>query len=113
MLQVPHPGWTYGGYCQGWGDGANPCSGPFCLSRLSWLNWQIPLMRQVNMQEAAAGQAFVICKAGKPMVRVTPLDDVANQPQPRRLGLLRGHCQVPDDFDQLASSEIADLFEGR
>ena len=82
------------------------------------------MMRQVNMheakthlsrlvEEAAAGQAFVICKAGKPMVRVTPLDDAANQPQPRRLGLLRGHCQVPDDFDQLASAEIADLFEGR
>ena len=41
-------------------------------------------MKQVNMheakthlsrlvEEAAAGQAFVICKAGKPMVRVTPL----------------------------------------
>ncbi len=81
-------------------------------------------MRQVNMheakthlsrlvEEAAAGHAFVICKAGKPMVRVTPLDDAANQPQPRRLGLLRGHCQVPDDFDQLAAAEIADQFEGR
>jgi len=79
-------------------------------------------MRQVNMheakthlsrlvEEAAAGEAFVICKAGKPMVRVTPLDDPAHQP--RRLGLLRGHCQVPDDFDQLAVAEITDLFEGR
>ena len=83
-----------------------------------------PLMRQVNMheakthlsrlvEEAAAGQGFVICKAGKPMVRVTPLDDPAHQPQSRRLGLLRGHCQVPDDFDQLGADEIADLFEGR
>ena len=65
------------------------------------------------VEEAAAGQAFVICKAGKPMVRVTPLDDASSQPQPRRLGLLRGHCQVPDDFDQLGAAEIADLFEGR
>jgi len=83
-----------------------------------------PRMRQVNMheakthlsrlvEEAAAGQAFVICKAGKPMVRVTPLDDAGSQPQPRRLGLLRGHCQVPDDFDQLGAADIADLFEGR
>jgi len=47
------------------------------------------------------------------MVRVTPLDDPAHQPQPRRLGLLRGHCQVPEDFDQLGAAEIADLFEGR
>jgi hypothetical protein len=36
-----------------------------------------------------------------------------HEPQPRRLGLLRGHCQVPDDFDQLGAPEIADLFEGR
>jgi len=46
-------------------------------------------------------------------VRVTSLDDASSQPQPRRLGLLRGHCQVPDDFDQLGAAEIADLFEGR
>jgi prevent-host-death family protein len=81
-------------------------------------------MRQVNMheakthlsrlvEEAAAGEPFVICKAGRPMVRVTRLDDgeAATAPR-RRLGLLAGHCQVPDDFDQLAAAEIADWFEG-
>jgi hypothetical protein len=47
------------------------------------------------------------------MVRVTTLDDPAHQPQSRRLGLLRGQCQVPDDFDKLGAAEIADLFEGR
>ena len=47
------------------------------------------------------------------MVRVTPLEPPAGQSQPRRLGLLRGHCQVPDDFDQFGSADIADLFEGR
>jgi prevent-host-death family protein len=81
-------------------------------------------MRQVNMheakthlsrlvEEAAAGSSFVICKAGKPMVRVIPLDDANTAAPPRRrLGLLAGQCQVPDDFDQLGASEIADLFEG-
>ena len=81
-------------------------------------------MRQVNMQEpqthlsrlveeAAAGEPFVICKAGRPMVRVTPLNETgAAAPPLRRLGLLAGQCQVPDDFDQLAAAEIADLFEG-
>ena len=81
-------------------------------------------MKQVNMheakthlsrlvEEAAAGQAFVICKAGKPMVRVTPLaqsgDPAAVLP---RLGLLRGQVSVPDDFDRIGQEEIADLFEG-
>ncbi|MCT0224007.1 type II toxin-antitoxin system Phd/YefM family antitoxin [Synechococcus sp. CS-1328] len=81
-------------------------------------------MRQVNMheakthlsrlvEEAAAGESFVICKAGRPMVRVTPLDEGTAAPaQPRRLGLLRGQCTVPDDFDQMAAGELADLFEG-
>ncbi|MCT0229194.1 type II toxin-antitoxin system prevent-host-death family antitoxin [Synechococcus sp. CS-1331] len=81
-------------------------------------------MRQVNMheakthlsrlvEEAAAGESFVICKAGRPMVRVTPLSEAGTAAAPlRRLGLLVGQCQVPDDFDQLAAAEIADLFEG-
>ena len=65
------------------------------------------------VEEAAAGQAFVICKAGKPMVRVTPLaqsDEAA--PVRSRLGMLRGQFSVPDDFDQLGQEEIAALFEG-
>jgi prevent-host-death family protein len=65
-------------------------------------------------EAAAAGASFVICNAGRPMVRVTPLHDQDSAAAPRRrLGLLAGECQVPDDFDQLAAAEIADLFEGR
>ncbi len=82
-------------------------------------------MRQVNIQEAkthlsrlveeaAAGAPFVICKAGRPMVCVTPLEAGDSPAAPlRRLGLLAGQCQVPDDFDRMAASEIADLFDGR
>jgi prevent-host-death family protein len=81
-------------------------------------------MRQVNMHEAkthlsrlvdeaAAGDGFVICKAGKPMVRVTPLTGAqASHPEKRRLGLLLGECSVPDDFDRIDADAIADLFEG-
>lgn len=81
-------------------------------------------MRQVNMheakthlsrlvEEAAAGEPFVICKAGRPLVRVTSLEGAdGSSPPPRRLGLLAGQCQVPDDFDQLGADAIADLFEG-
>jgi prevent-host-death family protein len=82
------------------------------------------VMRQVNMheakthlsrlvEEAAAGQGFVICKAGRPMVRVSPLSELIAAPSPlRRLGLLQGHCSVPDDFDRLGSGDLAELFEG-
>jgi prevent-host-death family protein len=65
------------------------------------------------VDEAAAGKNFVICKAGKPMVQVTPLEPSHSAPTPkRRLGLLRGQCFVPDDFDQIGINELADLFEG-
>ena len=82
------------------------------------------VVRSVNMheakthlsrlvEEAAAGQSFVICKAGRPMVRVTPIDSGDDSAlSKRRLGLLVGQCEVPDDFDQLAAAEIADWFEG-
>ena len=80
-------------------------------------------MRRVNMheakthlsrlvEEAAAGQPFLICKAGRPMVRVTPLEAGESAAVPRRrLGLLAGRCEVPDDFDRMAAAEIAALFE--
>jgi prevent-host-death family protein len=63
------------------------------------------------VDEAASGQPFVICKAGQPLVQVTRLDASQAPPQ-RRLGLLKGHCSVPDDFDQIAAVSLADLFEG-
>lgn len=81
-------------------------------------------MKQVNMHEAkthlsrlvdeaAAGQSFVICKAGKPMVRVTPLAQSGDlAPVSSRLGLLRGACSVPNDFDHMGQEAIANLFEG-
>ena len=66
------------------------------------------------VEAAAAGEGFVICKAGRPMVRVIALADAGNaEPERRRrLGLLQGQCEVPDDFDRMAAGTIADLFEG-
>lgn len=70
------------------------------------------LVRQANMHEAKTHLSRLV-KAGRPMVRVTRLYDGEAVTAPRRrLGLLAGHCQVPDDFDQLAAAEIADWFEG-
>jgi prevent-host-death family protein len=63
------------------------------------------------VEQAANGEPFVIAKAGKPMVKVTPLDTpVAGQV--RRLGFMAGQIAVPDDFDQMGSVEIARLFAG-
>ena len=69
-------------------------------------------MESVNIHEAKTrlsqliaraqqGESFIIAKAGKPMVRVTPIDSPApEQQQQKRLGFLAGEFRVPDDFDQ-------------
>jgi prevent-host-death family protein len=61
------------------------------------------------VDEAAKGEPFVIAKAGKPLVKVMPLDAPVI---PRRLGFLAGQFTVPDDFDRMGEAEIAALFEG-
>ncbi len=76
-------------------------------------------METVNMHEAkthlsrlvakaAKGEPFIIAKAGKPMVKVVPLEEKAKS----RLGFLQGQFQVPDDFDTMMSKEIEEMFYG-
>ena len=76
-------------------------------------------MKTVNMHEAkthlsrlveaaAAGESFVIARAGKPLVKVMRLAD----DPPRRLGFMQGQFTVPDDFDRMAATDIQSLFEG-
>ena len=63
------------------------------------------------VEKAARGEGFVIAKAGKPMVKVVPLD--APEPAQRsRLGFLNGAVQVPDDFDRMGHEAIEALFGG-
>ena len=63
------------------------------------------------IEKAARGEAFVIAKAGKPLVKVTALDTPAPG-QTRRLGFLAGHISVPADFDQMGSADIEQQFAG-
>jgi prevent-host-death family protein len=60
------------------------------------------------VDRAVQGEAFVIAKAGTPLVKVTALD-VPREPQ--RLGFLAGEIDVPEDFDNMGETEIAALFE--
>jgi antitoxin (DNA-binding transcriptional repressor) of toxin-antitoxin stability system len=61
------------------------------------------------VEEAAKGTPFLIAKAGKPMVKVSALD--AQSPATGcRLGFLAGQISVPDDFDQMGTSDIESLF---
>jgi prevent-host-death family protein len=63
------------------------------------------------IERAAQGEPFIIAKAGRPMVKVVPLET----PRPgevRRLGFLAGQIEVPDDFDRMGAEEIQRLFGG-
>ena len=77
-------------------------------------------MKSVNMHEAktrlsqlveqaAKGEPFIIAKAGKPVARVTAVDS----PEPgrqKRLGFLAGQFSIPEDFDRMGETEIAEMF---
>ena len=59
------------------------------------------------VDQAVNGEAFVIAKAGKPLVKVAALNAPAI---PQRLGFLAGEIAVPDDFNRMGEAEIAALF---
>lgn len=64
------------------------------------------------VEKAARGESFIIAKAGKPLVKVTPLDTPTGG-QVRRLGFLAGRFSIPDDFDRMGSAEIEQMFDGQ
>lgn len=64
------------------------------------------------VEQAANGEAFIIAKAGKPMVKVIPLEP-AEAGTASRVGFMAGEFSVPEDFDQMGSGEIEDIFTRR
>jgi prevent-host-death family protein len=63
--------------------------------------------RSKLVDRAAKGEPFIIAKAGKPLVKVVPIDAPK---RPQRLGLLKGQFKVPDDFNTMGQDEIAEMF---
>ena len=75
-------------------------------------------MEQINIHEAktqlsslvakaAKGEAFIIAKAGKPMVKVIPYTEPAKT---SRAGFLKDQITVPKDFDRMCEHEIEEIF---
>lgn len=62
------------------------------------------------IERAAAGEPFVIAKAGRPIVKVVAIDAPLPSAQ-RRLGFLSGQGGVPDDFDSMGDAAIERLFQ--
>ena len=79
-------------------------------------------MRSVNIHEAkthlsrlveqaAAGEPFIIAKSGKPIAKVTAIDAPARAEQ-HRIGFLQGEINAPEDFDDIGRAEIEQMFSG-
>lgn len=79
-------------------------------------------MRTVNIHEtkthlsrlidaAMQGESFIIAKAGRPVVRVSPIS-APDEQHKRRLGFLVGTIRGPADFDRMGREEIVSLFRG-
>ena len=61
------------------------------------------------VEKAAVGEAFIIAKAGKPMVKVIPC--LPQNTTQKRIGFLKGQITVPKDFNKMGQNEIIDTFE--
>lgn len=80
-------------------------------------------MTQVNIHEAkthlsrlveraAKGEAIVIAKAGKAMVRLVPVE-TREETARRRIGFMKGVGVVPDDIKTPFAEEIEEMFYGK
>ena len=63
------------------------------------------------VDQASKGEPFIIAKAGKPMVKVIPVDAPVPK-KVKRLGFMSGQIAIPEDFDAMGSAEIEQIFEG-
>jgi prevent-host-death family protein len=77
-------------------------------------------MRQINIHEAktnlsriaeevSAGEEIIIAKAGKPKMRLMPIDSSQKK---IIFGLLKGKIKISKDFDVPLPKELLDAFYG-
>ncbi len=63
------------------------------------------------VERAAKGEEIVIAKAGKPKVRLVPVEPSGKGL--RQPGGLKGKIWIADDFDDPLPDDILDAFEGK
>lgn len=64
------------------------------------------------VDRAAQGESFIIAKAGKPMVKVTPIEE-APKKSIQRIGFMEGEGVIPDDIKAPFKGEIDEMFYGK
>ena len=61
------------------------------------------------LRRVESGEEVIICRAGKPVAKLTPYAPVG---QPRQLGLWRGKVKIAEDFDELPEDLLKAFYEG-
>lgn len=64
------------------------------------------------VERAAAGEEVIIAKAGKPLVKLVPVEPVTIDTS-KRLGGLEGRFAIPDDLKGFMKEEIEEMFYGK
>lgn len=59
---------------------------------------------------AASGEDVVVCRNGKPLVRITRLESTKRR---IKFGVLKGRVIIADDFDAPLPDDVLAGFEGR
>jgi prevent-host-death family protein len=60
------------------------------------------------VDQALGGEEVVIARAGRPLVRLVPVEEAA--PPPRRLGFLADSARAEADLKQVFAAEITAMF---
>jgi prevent-host-death family protein len=63
------------------------------------------------VDKAASGEDVVVCRNGKPIVRITRLEGA--QKQRLVFGVLKGKLKIAPDFDAPLPPDVLASFEGR
>jgi prevent-host-death family protein len=61
-------------------------------------------------EEVAGGEEIIVAKAGRPMMKLVPIE---KKPKQRKIGMLKGKMRIAKDFDAPLPDELLNAFEGR
>jgi prevent-host-death family protein len=63
------------------------------------------------VERAAKGETVIIAKAGKPLVKLVPVERPVVDTS-KRFDFMKGQIKIPENFDRWMEDEIAEMFYG-
>ncbi len=63
------------------------------------------------VERALEGEEVTIAKAGRPLVKLVPVEQPAIDTS-KRFDFMKGQIKIPENFDRWMENEIAEMFYG-